>query len=506
MGRAKNGRNKAGTGDFIFENYKEQDSDKYEEKALELMCRHFEFYGQLNSPDIEYVTRGAKLSCTHGNRYIYLDAARDHGVYDGKNPVLTCKDCKKEENIKDFGACGNGKFEPLYSEEAPHPAQTALNRNGQERYVCLPVLLGEWGYGDINSRSLLIGEVLIDKAYKVYKKESFDSGEFSEDTIERIAKNQIQNMVEDVEYSQALMKCDNLLCLYGGVITIEENPEPEEETIIEEEPDVEEEPELMDLETALQEMTKYLQGELSEEELNAVIDMIAAQCGLTVADMKTGGFGSGDGYARSQSYDSQIVAWTYYWNAKIEDEFPNKFTIDPNVVKAIIAQESSFGNNPTQEYKNPSRNVMQSLATGNDNVWTATGINPYNTFSLGDHIPFKMLDGTVNPNGSLPPKTSGFYIYRDDEKYVEKERVRMHFEDINIIENIFETDNDGKLMLIFDNVTSNMSIAVGVGVLAEKMSSANGSEYTGVAQYNSEPGYVEKINVHLGNMGCELIK
>ena len=231
MGRAKNGRNKAGTGDFIFENYKEQDSDKYEEKALELMCRHFEFYGQLNSPDIEYVTRGAKLSCTHGNRYIYLDAARDHGVYDGKNPVLTCKDCKKEENIKDFGACGNGKFEPLYSEEAPHPAQTALNRNGQERYVCLPVLLGEWGDGDINSRSLLIGEVLIDKAYKVYKKESFDSGEFSEDTIEQIAKNQIQNMVEDVEYSQALMKCDNLLCLYGGVISIEENPEPEEEIV-----------------------------------------------------------------------------------------------------------------------------------------------------------------------------------------------------------------------------------------------------------------------------------
>jgi len=67
---------------------------------------------------------------------------------------------EKEENIKDFGACGNGKFEPLYSEEAPHPAQTALNRNGQERYVCFPVLLGEWGYGDINSRSLLIGGFL----------------------------------------------------------------------------------------------------------------------------------------------------------------------------------------------------------------------------------------------------------------------------------------------------------------------------------------------------------
>ncbi|MDE5698986.1 MAG: DUF4280 domain-containing protein, partial [Lachnospiraceae bacterium] len=216
--------NSKNIGDFTFDKYKEKNYDKNKEEAIELMCRHFEFYGQLDSPSIEYVTRGAKLSCTHGNRYIYLDAARDHGVYDGEDPVLTCKDCKEEENIKNFGACGNGKFEPLYSEEAPHPAQTVLNKNGQQRYVCLPILLGEWGYGDINSRSLLIGEVFIDKIYKVYKKESFDSGELSEDTIEQIAQDQLQNMVEDVEYSQALMKCDNLLCLYGGVITIEENP------------------------------------------------------------------------------------------------------------------------------------------------------------------------------------------------------------------------------------------------------------------------------------------
>lgn len=95
---------------------------------------------------------------------------------------------------------------------------------------------------------------------------------------------------------------------------------------------------------------------------------------------------------------------------------------------------------------------------------------------------------------------------RRNSDYIKGERARMHFEDIHIIETIFEEDNNGKLMFVFDNVTSNMSIAVGVGVLAEKTNSANGSEYTGVAQYNSEPGYVEKINVHLGNMGCELIK
>ncbi|MDE5699485.1 MAG: DUF4280 domain-containing protein [Lachnospiraceae bacterium] len=505
-------------GDFTFDNYKEKNYDKNKEEAIELMCRHFEFYEQLNSPDIEYVTRGAKLSCTHGNKYIYLDAVKDHGVYDGDNPVLICRDCKLKENIYDFGACGNGKFEPLYSEEAPHPAETALNQKGQKRYVCRPILLGEWGHGDINSRSLLIGEVYIDKEYKVYEKESVNDGKPSEyishciNTIESQNKNKnpidaMQNREEIFgEYMAALMTCDNLLCLYGGVITIVENSDSKEETIAEETPEVEEEPALMDLETALQEMTKYLQGELSEEELNAVIDFVAAQCGLTVADMKTGEFSSGDAYARSQSYDSQIIAWTYYWNEKIENEFPNKFTIDPNIVKAIIAQESSFGDNPDQEDKNPSRNVMQSLATGNDNVWTAAGINPYDMFSLGDHIPFKKLDGTVNPNGSLPPETSGFYKNRDDEKYVEKERVRMHFEDINIIENIFETDNDGKFMLIFDNVTSNMSIAVGVGVLAEKTNSANGSEYTGVVQYNSKPGYVEDVNKYLGNMGCKLIE
>lgn len=76
-------------GGFTFENYKEKNYDKSKEAAIELMCRHFEFYEELKSPDIEYVTRGAKLSCTHGNKYIYLDAVKDHGVYDGENPVLT---------------------------------------------------------------------------------------------------------------------------------------------------------------------------------------------------------------------------------------------------------------------------------------------------------------------------------------------------------------------------------------------------------------------------------
>ena len=245
--------NSKNIGDFTFDNYNEKNYDKDKETAMELMCRHFEFYGQLNSPDIEYATRGAKLSCTYGNKYIYLDAVKDHGVYDGDHPVLTCKDCKVNENIYDFGACGNGKFEPLYSEDAPHPAETALNQKGEKRYVCRPILLGGWGYGDINSRSLLIGEVYMDKEYKVYKKESANDGKPSEyishciNTIE--SQNETKNPIDAMqnreeileEYVEALMTCDNLVCLYGGVITIVENSETEEETIEEEEPEVEEE-------------------------------------------------------------------------------------------------------------------------------------------------------------------------------------------------------------------------------------------------------------------------
>ncbi len=232
--------NSKNIGDFTFDNYNEKNYDKDKETAMELMCRHFEFYGQLNSPDIEYATRGAKLSCTHGNKYIYLDAVKDHGVYDGDHPVLTCKDCKVNENIYDFGACGNGKFEPLYSEDAPHPAETALNQKGEKRYVCRPILLGGWGYGDINSRSLLIGEVNMDKEYKVYKKESANDGKPSEyishciNTIE--SQNETKNPIDAMqnreeileEYVEALMTCDNLVCLYGGVITIVENSETEE--------------------------------------------------------------------------------------------------------------------------------------------------------------------------------------------------------------------------------------------------------------------------------------
>lgn len=225
-------------GDFTFEKDGDKDSyELYKNNVIELMCRHYEFYEQLtplNMQYLEYALMGAKLSCTHGNRYVYLNAVRDHGVYDGSKPVMVCRDCILEENIYKFGACGNGKFEPLYSEEAPHPASTAINKNGDKRYECLPILLAEWGCGDINSRKTLIGECALGKMYRHEPVIDETPSRYIKHTIRQaITQSKEKNLEktgEDVEeYIQALMTCDNLLCLYGGVITIAENAELERE-------------------------------------------------------------------------------------------------------------------------------------------------------------------------------------------------------------------------------------------------------------------------------------
>lgn len=265
--------------------------------------------------------------------------------------------------------------------------------------------------------------------------------------------------------------------------------------------------EVMTLEKAIDKMTQYLRGEgITEASLNQTIDWVAENCGLTVNDMVKGQFsgdsnlgGSVEAHTRSQSFDNQIIAWTYYWNKKIENEFSIQFEIDPNIVKAIIAQESSFGNLiDSKAAKNPSRNVMQSLSTGNSTVWIASGIHPYdNMFHIGDTISYKMLDGVVGTDGDIEDERLPHFT----KENFDEERKRCHFEDLDIIKNIFEIGNDGKYMVVFDKVTTNMSIATGVGILAHHIETKK-NIYDGVIAYNSKVSYVGKINDHLSDMGC----
>lgn len=215
----------------------------YEQYANELMARHYDYYQQLKEIDYEYVLRGAILTCTHGNKETRLDALEDHGVYFRNNPVMTCTDCKLEKNIFSFGACGNAKYQPVYSETAPPPAEEEADNNGVMRKKCIPILLREWGYGDNDERYTLF--IRNDGGSDFYtsdpvndKQERFSYRDHIEGLNEGKDEEEIEELID--EYDRALMTCDNLLCLYGGVITIEENPETEEETIEEVEEEIEE--------------------------------------------------------------------------------------------------------------------------------------------------------------------------------------------------------------------------------------------------------------------------
>lgn len=296
---------------------------------------------------------------------------------------------------------------------------------------------------------------------------------------------------------EGLTKLSTLLCTRGGVITVTWSGQSSES---------------IGIRNALNKMTEYLQGkDISEEELHSVIVWLANHCGLTVNAMAEGEFSQGEAYERSIKYDDQIIAWTYYWNYKIQKEFEASFRIDPNIVKAIIAKESSFGRGDVNIAKNPSRNVMQSLSVGNDTVWVASGINPFlEKFEEGDNIAYKMLDGTVMTDGCLvgtndPTDLAG--AYKDKKKFEEYRRNQLYY-DFDILKNIFEIGADGKHMVVFENVTPDMSIATGIGCLANKIKGEEGNIYKGVRDYNSiyNEDYPKQINKHLENMGCDIMQ
>lgn len=249
-------------------------------------------------------------------------------------------------------------------------------------------------------------------------------------------------------------------------------------------------------EEALDIMARYLRGDgISEAELANAINWLAKNCGLTVNNFIDGDFSHGEANKASKRFDNQIIAWTYYWNKNYG------YAIDPNIVKAIIARESSCGRVAYDgaEDRNPTRNVMQSLATGNSTVWIAMGINPYDEwFEDETYIRFKKLDGNYGEKGRLPDSITG----------IDAEREKMHFNNFKIIKDIFEL-KDGEYIVNFDKVTPDMSMAVGVGLLGYKIYSvSDGNVYLGVKAYNGggDKDYMDTINEHLRNMGCEELK
>ncbi len=63
-------------------------------------------------------------------------------------------------------------------------------------------------------------------------------------------------------------------------------------------------------------------------------------------------------FSNGNKYDALIRGWTKYWNDVLKPKTP----LDPNLVKALIASESSFNANPkvpASAKKDPPRGLMQ---------------------------------------------------------------------------------------------------------------------------------------------------
>ena len=189
-------------GDFIFEEPKSKwisfkkmwkAREAYEEYAMVLMEAHYAFYGQLE--DETYVTVGSILSCSLGTENITIKLPIDHGVVaPNQKGILTCKDCKTGTNIGTFGTCriDPTNFGPLF----PHPTQLSNNKDG--KYICYPLLFKEWiPKGDNHIVYIM------------------DGGEGV--------------------FEEAIKDSAVLLCQYGGVITVKQVDEGDDDIEEEEE-------------------------------------------------------------------------------------------------------------------------------------------------------------------------------------------------------------------------------------------------------------------------------
>lgn len=256
------------------------------------------------------------------------------------------------------------------------------------------------------------------------------------------------------------------------------------------------------MEIALQYMELYLEGNLSEQEALLYIQFVARNCGLKIATIGSGGLKGKD---VERNFDDYIIAWCYYWNLKIDEGMfgNNKIPVRPDVVKAMIMDESEWGN---QGRKNTERDVMQCFVPGDYALWILSGYNPVEIMENGknryhDGQNEKVVwvkDGTDYEQGSMRTKDYTYYVDINNTITITNEAgfgeglgiLRDNVVTIIDSSNVKLKDFAGEYLIHYDKETVNMSIACGIAYLAYHMEEA-GSEKGGVAGYNG--GGKEKV-------------
>jgi flagellum-specific peptidoglycan hydrolase FlgJ len=156
---------------------------KYEKEVMELMAKHYAFYGQFQEEN-EYVTKGSILRCSGGNKMITFDILNDHGVEKAGSPLGICTDCKANENIHTFGECKRPT--PEGYPERPIVIPTLKSKLPFIMHKCIPILNGSWS---------------------------------------KTKSSKVKIWNESVgKYVDAITTGDFLVCLYGGIIEVIEVP------------------------------------------------------------------------------------------------------------------------------------------------------------------------------------------------------------------------------------------------------------------------------------------
>ena len=446
--------------------------EEYQAELCEAMYR-YQVYHDIPNQN-QYVLRGSKIKCKYGTKISLIDCVMDHGVLKGRLPVMTVKDCGKE-NIYNFGSCLCP--ESLYAGRLPMAGSMHEN--------------GEYAVRAPENRFAHICQPLMDL-----------SGWLQEES---------DLLIEDhFEWLKALLNIGGLVCQYGGVISILEAVE-----------DIASLPELVEI--AYQTLHKWLIGGyavITEEELMVAMEILAdygdineVSC-LHKPDAKELNSSNDDIvneiigriYScadRQDEYDVMILAWTNYWNMTMELKYNKEYApVRPDVVKAMVVTESNLGekNSVDNIIKNPERDVMQSLDPRNPVLWIAVGKKPEGSITTVHRAPSDVK--SLGVEAAIPEDVEAGEIGAGEKYFFENGSWQS-------VKDILSSDLTDYYA---DKVTPELSIAVAVGYYCMKLNGGgfnDGSllrdEYTAVYKYNGEgdDDYNKKVNLVLENMGVE---
>lgn len=203
-------------------------------------------------------------------------------------------------------------------------------------------------------------------------------------------------------------------------------------------------------------------------------------------------------------FDTSILAWTNFWNVRMEKELgKGNFTpVRAEVIKCMMAVESRMGE---PDRKNTERDVMQCLFLGDGGIWAITQIDPYapGKSHYGETeqvINVEQIDGNIIP-GSLP------HDYHSDDTSLQEWFGNGSWKVFSKVITGVEKE-DQEYTYHYNEVTTDMSIGIGVGEYAYKVNiKGGGSEENGVYLYNNSQ-YVKKhvrdVKWYMKGMGEEL--